>query len=73
MKRMSKMEACHHLTVIRDELNRDVERMKERLAQASEDTTTPNAADHVLYIRKNLEEAEKQVQALEMAGAALTR
>jgi D-serine dehydratase len=71
-KRMTKMEACHHLTVIRDELKRDSERMKERFAKES-DETIPNAMDHKRYIESKLNEVESQIQALEMAGAALTR
>lgn len=66
-KRMSKMEACHHLTVLRDALLSDVDRMKKSLES---DTEAPL---HKSYAEKRMAEALEQIRALEMAGAGLTR
>ena len=71
-KRMTKMEACHHLTVIRDELVRDRDRMRERVKSAN-DADPLNSADTKRYVLEKITENDRQIRALEMAGAALTR
>ena len=71
-KRMTKMEACHHLTVIRDELARDCDRMRERIKESSDDNPMNNS-DSRRYCQEKLTETEMRIRAIEMGGSALTR
>lgn len=70
-KRMTKMEACHHLTVIRDLYVGDLDRMHARL-KAKPDTVA-GSEEMKRYLTQEIAEAEARIRALEMAGAALTR
>jgi hypothetical protein len=63
------MEACYHLTNIRDLLIGDLERLNKRLKDKL-DTQTENDK---FSIQKNIHRSEAEIRALEMAGAALTR
>ena len=71
-KRMTKMEACHHLTVVRDELMRSCDRARERI-KAAHDADPLNNSDSTRYVLGKLAEEEAQIRAIEMAGSALTR
>ena len=70
--RMTKMEACHHLTVIRDELVVDRDRMLIRVKAAS-DADPLNNSDSKRYFLEKAAENARKIRALEMAGSALTR
>jgi hypothetical protein len=63
------MEACYHLTNIRDLLIGDLERLNKRLKDKL-DTQTENDK---FSIQTNIHRSEAEIRALEMAGAALTR
>lgn len=65
-KRMTKMEACHHLTLVKNESIEDIERMREYLKEKTD-------SDHKLYYTKRIAEVEARIRAIEMAGTALTR
>ena len=67
-KRMTKMEACHHLTMMRDDLAKEVERKKRTIIEE-----TGNATDGLRWEKERIAECEFRIRALEMAGAGLTR
>ena len=67
-KRMTKMEACHYLTVMRDEMAKEVERKKRTIIEE-----TGNATDGLRWEKERIAECELRIRALEMAGTGLTR
>jgi len=66
---MTKMQACHYLTTLRDELVKDQERLQQRLEQPVADAEI----DPKPWIQPRLLECLNQIKAIDMAGAALTR
>jgi hypothetical protein len=69
---MTKMEACHYLTVLRDELVKDQERFQKRLKEEVSDAERV-AIDPLPWIQARLLECSNQIKAIDMAGSALTR
>ena len=69
-KRMTKMEACHHLTVLRDHLAREIERRRETIRAESGRTDIPRRLE---WEHERIAVCEVQIRALEMAGTGLTR
>jgi hypothetical protein len=67
-KRMTKMEACHHLTVMRDDMAREVERRKRECLDESSNTLRS-----LTWEKERIAECELRIRALEMAGSGLTR
>jgi hypothetical protein len=65
---MTKMEACHHLTVMRDDMAREVERRKRECLDESSNTLRS-----ITWEKERIAECELRIRALEMAGAGLTR
>ena len=69
-KRMTKMEACHYLTMVRDELDGEIARMRERLDAPD---ISGLDSDRGRWARARIVDHENKIRAIEMAGVALTR
>jgi hypothetical protein len=70
-KRMTKMEACHYLTVLRDEVAEELTRLRERERKNEADMDPPS--DRSIWAIERIVELENKIRALEMAGTGLTR
>jgi hypothetical protein len=70
-KRMTKMEACHYLTMVRDELDGELTRLREREKKNVGDMEPES--DMRIWTRARIVEFENKIRAIEMAGVALTR
>jgi hypothetical protein len=70
-KRMTKMEACHYLTVLRDEVAEDLTRLRERESKNEAHLEPPS--DRRIWAIERIVELENKIRALEMAGTGLTR
>jgi hypothetical protein len=69
-KRMTKMEACHHLTMMRDEMAKEVERRKQMIL---DEGGNADRCHIMLWEKERIVACEARIRALEMAGAGLTR
>ncbi len=70
-KRMTKMEACHYLTMLRDEITGELTRLCEREKKNVGDMDPET--DIRKWTRERIVDHENKIRALEMAGAGLTR
>jgi hypothetical protein len=70
-KRMTKMEACHFLTMLRDEIDAELTRLREREKKNVGDMDPET--DIRMWTRSRIMDHENKIRALEMAGAGLTR
>ena len=66
MKRMTKMEAVGLLCSVKANLEREREYMTKRLQEEP-------ANEHAIYLKERIEFVSRQIFAVEMAGAAMTR
>jgi hypothetical protein len=67
-KRMTKMEACHHLTLLRDQFARELERLEARIRN---DSGSPDF--RLKWEKDRIADCDAMIRALEMAGTGLTR
>lgn len=70
-KRMTKMEACHHLFEIRKQIANESQHYREMAQQPAPDD--PETGERKRFRERMIAENEEKMQALDMAGAALTR
>jgi hypothetical protein len=64
------MEACHHLTILRDLIVSDRDHYHARLNRA--DADQQNDSDRQ-YMEKKIDQCDAEIRAIEMAGSALTK
>jgi hypothetical protein len=72
---MTRMDAAHWLVVIRDGLRREEKHlldMVERVTVKLNNVETPMDDDQLAYAKHELHEVRSKIQALEMAGKAIT-
>jgi hypothetical protein len=70
-KRMTKMEACHYLTMVRNELDGELTRLREKDMKYVADMELEG--DMRKWTRERIAEHENKIRAIEMAGVGLTR
>jgi hypothetical protein len=66
---MTKMEACHHLTQLRDLIVSERDRHRSRLKNNVDQKDDSDRQ----YIEKRIDQCDAEIRAIEMAGSALTK
>jgi hypothetical protein len=70
---MKRHEACHWINVLIADTKRSIEYRREEAEKPRENETEEQKAARARYAAERIAELEKQLQALDMAGDALTK